>query len=158
MNKTSDVKVLFEVDPMAWHGHASEALWAADKKNGLYRLENVPFFAKDVSYGDVVAGSEDSDGNIRFRGVITRSGHSTVRVVGPSEQTAQSPFCTSLEELLKLGCRYESGTIQDLAVFAVDVPPSSDIGEVYRALEQGREAELWDWELGFDGHPPDRDE
>jgi uncharacterized protein DUF4265 len=156
MNDATNVRVLFDVDPMAWHGHSSESLWAATRNEG-YELRNVPFFAKEVSLGDVVAGTRDGEGMVRFSRVIERGGHSTIRVVTSADQASHAAFKSSLEALLRLGCHYESGSVQDLSVFAIDVPPNSDIGEVYLALELGREAELWDWELGFDGHPPDDD-
>jgi len=157
MSSAQDVKVVFDVNSEAWHGHSSESLWASPMNDG-FELQNVPFFALGVSLGDVVEGEKDKQGNLRFAGVLRRGGHSTVRVVAPTEDSEKSPFQDSFEKLVAAGCRYESGTVHDLSVFAVDIPPDSDIGVVYRVLEAARESGVWDWELGFDGHPSDPDE
>ena len=157
MKNAEGPKVYFEVDSNEWHGHSSESLWAVPMHDG-FELQNVPFFAKDISLGDVVEGRRDSQGNICFAGVLKRGGHSTVRIVGPSAKFDRPSFKAAIEKLVALGCEYESGTVQDLSVYAIDIPPTSDIGDVYRLLESEREEGIWDWELGFDGHPPDEDE
>lgn len=153
--KRSKAKVYFELNPTEWHGHSSESLWARSLGKGQYQLLNVPFFAKNVSLGDVISAPKDRKGTPRFSRVVSREGHSTCRVVTAKNPDKDKVLRTHLDKLETLGCKFEKGQIQDLTVFAVDVPPSSDIGDVYRTLEVGRKRKAWDWELGFDGHPDD---
>ena len=69
-------KVVFLLNSSDWHGSNSETLWAAPMGSNLYRLENTPFFALDVSYQDVVLACEEKDGVAQFVQVFSRGGHS----------------------------------------------------------------------------------
>ncbi len=51
------------------------------------------------------------------------------------------------------GCTYESTHI-DLSIgrrllLSVDVPPSADLGEVYRTLERGEAEGIWEFQEGY---------
>ena len=140
------VRVVFELDPSAWHGSATERLWAEPVGAARYRLRNTPFFAFGVSNEDVVFG-EDRGGQIVFTGVSIRGGHSTyrLRLLGEGRNDV---FRKQWEPLARRGCSYEEGP-----VLAVDVPPSADIHTVYELLEAGASAGIWDFEEGHCGHP-----
>jgi hypothetical protein len=141
------VRVIIELDSQAWHGNASERLWAEPVGEGRFRLRNSPFFAFGVSNEDIVFGRV-RDGQIHFAGVSIRGGHSTYRL-RLTEQGKHAPtfkkFWTPLEEL---GCSYEEGV-----VLAVDVPASANIYVVYELLEAGVASGVWDFEEGHCGHP-----
>src|SRR5436190_18987033 len=47
---------------------------------GGFRLANVPFFAKELAFGDVVVAHSDDRGRLVFDHALRRSGHSTFRV------------------------------------------------------------------------------
>ena len=53
------------------------------------------------------------------------------------------------QSLESLGCSYERATKH---LFAVDVPPESNIMSVYQALEAGEEAGAWEFEEGACRH------
>ena len=74
------VKVTFRLEPGAWHGSATESVWAEPVGPGQYRLCNVPFYAFDVSYGDLVGAVEEA-GRLVFASVVRRGGHSTYRLL-----------------------------------------------------------------------------
>jgi len=141
------VKVMFQLEPGAWHGSATETLWAARMGPGQYRLENSPFFAFGVSYQDVVAAREDG-GHLRFTEVVRRAGRSTYRIIRKSG--AEDAFERLWKPLEGAGCTYEKGPNQ---LLAVDVPPSSNIASVYQLLEAGEAAGAWSFEEGHCGHP-----
>ena len=67
-------------------------------------------------------------------------------------------FREYLEKLEGLGCEYERGDVGDTAVYALNIPPKPDIGEVYETLDGGEKAAVWGWGTGFDGHPSDGSE
>ena len=59
-----------------------ETLWATPLDNDLYRLENSPFFAYDVSWEDVVeALREAPEGFQVFQRVVERSGNRSLVTV-----------------------------------------------------------------------------
>ena len=140
-------KVTFELDVSDWHDHTNETLWAAFITDKTYALRNVPFFIYGVSFNDVVVG-EPEDGQIVFRRVYRRGGHSTYRIFLVGEESERR-FEEAWEPLRKIGCTYERAT--DYLV-AMDVPPHTDIYEAYADLEKGLSLGVWDFEEAHCGH------
>ena len=141
------LRVVFHLDPDAWHGSATERLWAEPLGNDRFRIRNSPFYAYGISLEDIVLGTEE-EGQIVFRRVVIRSGHSTYRLyLRPHDLSAPS-FVQAWTPLQTLGCSFEEGL-----VLAVDVPPSTDIHAAYALLEAGEAAGVWAFEEGNCGHP-----
>ena len=141
------VRMVFPLDPGAWHGNATERVWVEPLGKDRFRLRNSPFYAFGVSNEDVVLGTK-TEGQIQFGSVVLYGGHSTYRLrLQNRDLTAQS-FVKAWDPLQALGCSYEEGP-----VLAVDVPPSVDIYAVYDLLQAGEAAGVWDFEEGHCGHP-----
>ena len=138
------VKVVFKLKE-AWHGHATESLWAEGLGNGEYSLQNSPFFAHGASYLDVVKAKE-SNGQLIVRKVVRPSGHSTYRVFVLEERD----FSQWSQRLQEAGCTYERATEH---LYAIDVPPEADVYRTYDILEMGVKEGVWDFEEGHCGHP-----
>ena len=143
------VRIVFQLDPEAWHGSATERLWAEPIGEARYRLRNVPFFAFGVSNEDVVFG-QSRDGEIHFNGASIRGGHSTYRLRLGAQKRQGPLFEQSWMPLKLLGCSYEEGPL----VLAVDVPASANIHSVYARLQAGELAGAWDFEEAHCGHSP----
>jgi hypothetical protein len=143
------VKVRFELDPNAWHGVGTETLWAEAMGADRYRLQNSPFYAKDVSFEDVVLARPNQRGELVVERPVVRSGRSTYRII-PGHPVGSPEFERLWARLSLMGCTYE-GT--DGSLLAVDVPPSADIFAVYAVLEEGEAGEVWSFEEGHCGHP-----
>lgn len=141
------LRIVFELDSSAWHGNATERLWAEPVGEGRFRLRNSPFFAFGVSNEDVVFG-EDRGGQLCFAGVSIRGGHSTYRLKLGGQGRGTPTFQEYWTPLEKLGCSYEEGP-----VLSVDVPPSADIYAVYGLLEAAEAAGVWVFDEGHCGHP-----
>lgn len=146
------LKVAIELEPGAWHGHARETMWAERVGDNRYRLRNVPFYAKGLSFGDVVFAEPDSDGQPLVTGVSLRGGHSTYRVA-PSVPVESPSFVAAWKPLKASGCSFEG---MEGKLLAVDVPPAANIYDVYEAFERGEHEGVWDFEEGHCGHPLDR--
>lgn len=145
------VKILFhlEQDDDGYPPYSVESLWARPVDDG-YQLDNIPFFTRGVSAGDVVAVDADEDGALVFRSVVRPSGHSTVRVFvrDPAETSAVR------EHLRVLGCTSEGSGIPGLV--SVDVPKEVDYRLVRRYLEDGAAGQHWDYEeAALADHIPD---
>ena len=137
-------KILVPLPDGSWHGYGTEGLWAEPVSADHFRVLNTPFFAKGLSVDDVVAAKLGTDG-YRFDGVVSRSGHSTYRVI-PEGDGDLGP---ALANLRRLGCTWEEGPD---GLLAIDVPPESDIRAVFKALETSMNEGLWDFEEGHVGH------
>jgi hypothetical protein len=118
-----------------------EWLWASRVGSSTFKIDNIPFFAKSIAYGDIVA-AEQTDQGLVFTDLVEASGHSTVRVViyreGGSDEQLRPAVEGIMQSLKALGCDTELSHIPNL--IAVDVPPSVNYGAVSGFLskqEQG---------------------
>lgn len=142
-------KVVFPLERDAWHGYATESMWTEIESPGAYRLRNVPFYAMDLSLDDIVHAAYHGQ-ELVFTGVAARAGHSTYRLF-VQEGIASPSFRLHWRPLEVIGCSYE----QTDRLLAVDVPQTAGIHDVYRLLEEGANAGVWDFQEGHCGHPLD---
>lgn len=80
------LKVVFElaVDDDGWPPASSERLWAVRVGDDTARLENIPFFVRGASLGDVVRFGVNDDGERIVEDVVGYSDNCTIRVI-PAE-------------------------------------------------------------------------
>lgn len=143
-SKLTQVKILFYIEQDDGTFEI-ESLWAVPEQVG-YRLDNIPFFAQSVAWGDVVAAESDPDGGLRYTGLVTASGHSTVRVLLNDPKDVQRVR----DELHAMGCdseRWKSSLI------AVDVPPTVSYSIVRSYLEHGELSGAFEYEEGCLAQP-----
>lgn len=141
-------KIIVTLKPSEWHGHAIETVWAERVSDNLFRIRNVPFYAKELSVEDIVL-TEPKDGIYYLKFVSKRSGHSTYRIFLSKNIQAET-FRKNWEPLEMIGCTYEKG---QGSLFAIDIPPSVDIYKAYSLLEEGEKNGIWEFEEGHCGHP-----
>ncbi|MFY0572660.1 DUF4265 domain-containing protein [Archangium lansingense] len=116
-----------------------EGLWALPVGEGLFQIDNVPFFAMGIAYGDIVSATAEQH-ELRFREVVRPSGHSTLRLIIYDEKDIPSVRAL-LEEL---GCSIERSHIQGL--ISVDVPPTVSLAVLRKTLDEGEAQERWGYE------------
>lgn len=138
------VKVLFYIEQEDGTFEV-ESVWAVAEGAG-YRLDNIPFFARGVAWGDVVAAEMEPDGSLRHTGLIAASGHGTIRVLLNSPADVQRVR----DELLSMGCSSERWRT---SLIAVDVPSNVPYGEVRSYLELGERTGLFEYEEGCLAQP-----
>lgn len=143
------VKVAVDV-PKSIVGETVETLWAEKVEDG-YRLLNSPWYAKGISYLDVVEAAPDSGGLLQFSRKVGTAGHSTYRLLIESDADWPSHW----EQLQSLGCTYEESRQNGFRLLAVDVPPECNIYAAYALMEAGEEAGVWQFEEGDVNHPVD---
>ena len=144
------VKITALIDGNTWHGKTAERFWATPIGGSQYELENSPLYVRGISYKDVVEG-EYRDGELVAVGVARRGGHSNYQIL-LNQDSKRSDFERLWARLAALGCTYESSKDPE-NVFAVDVPPQSDVYAVYAVLEDGEREGVWSFGEGFCGHP-----
>ena len=105
-----------------------ETPWATPVGDDLYRVENSPFYAYEVSWLDIVRApySEEEERPL-FSEVVEKSGHKTIRVIfdPPVEDGNESD--TILRELVEIGCTYEGATP---SYICIDIPPEIELSRV----------------------------
>lgn len=148
------VKVLFEVEPDADDypppNRRKETLWATRAGNGEYELDNIPFFVRLMSAGDVVAATPipGSDA-VRFHHAVRYGGHSTIRV----HLKIVEDVSALRQELRAVGADTELGPVPRLV--AVDVPPEVRLSAVREILDRGERHGLWEYEEASLQHSDD---
>jgi hypothetical protein len=142
------VRIVFrlERDEDGYPPYDTERLWAKRLGSDTFEIDNIPVFARDVSLGDHVSAI-DEEGQLTFRSVIARGGHSTVRVVTPADADGH----LLLRSFVDLGCTARESRINGF--YTIDVPPSVSLSTVERLLEDGERKGLWDYEESAIGHP-----
>jgi len=135
------VKVCVELPHHWWL--KGESFWAQPLGNDRYRLENVPFCAYDLNFGDVVLATADSEGlKPEIRAVVERSGHQTLRIsfCDQLSREAQEPIIAALQAL---GGELERANGQFLAI---DIPPGVSVDALRDALDEQVDAGTLEYE------------
>jgi hypothetical protein len=125
-------KIAFDLpeDVAAWAPAGVERLWA--RKTAVQfevAIENIPFYVKGISCGDIVRVRPDHDRReLVFERLVSRSGSSTVRLIVKDESVVDD-----VESLLRQrGLAWEiDGTGY---LWAVDVPRDVEYAPVRTAL------------------------
>lgn len=139
-------KIIFKLENN-WHKQGTETVWASKLSNNQYRIENVPFYAKGISYGDIVKINSKGD-DLHFSEVVEKSKHSTYRIYLMPE-ISNERFKEFWNGLQVIGCTYEKA---DKNLYAIDVPSETNIYKAYELLEKGEKKGIWDFEEGDCGH------
>lgn len=115
----------------------TESVWA-EKIGENYKIENIPFFAPNIAYGDLVK-VEDDNGELYFDELIEPSGHSTIQMIIYDHFNLQRIG----DELIDLGCDWEGSHLQ--GYISVDVPESISYKPIKEYLENGFLQKKWDY-------------
>jgi hypothetical protein len=148
VGKPVKVIVLLERDDDDYPPVDYEELWTTPLGEGLYRIENIPFFARGIARGDIVSAAVDEEEDLIFHEVAEQSGHSTIRLIVYNEYAVPA----IVERFLNQGCDAET-TFNKLV--ALDVPPEVSLEAVKEKLELGYTQGQWDYEEASIYHPPD---
>lgn len=116
---------------------STEGVWAA-KEGELYRVKNVPFFAPNLAYNDLIS-VEDDDGELFFDRLIEPSGHTTIQIIFFNHEC----FKYVTEDLTKFKCDWEGSHLKEY--ISVDVPKFVNYLEVRRYLKCKSEENILDF-------------
>ena len=142
------LKAKIELPDGEWHKGEAEWIWIQPRVGGTAVVRNVPFFAKGLSFGDIVR-IESKDGSLNVIEVVEHSGHSTYRIFVPGGKDTPE-LKKLLTDLGEAGCEYEVATKK---LIAIDVLPRADIYKAYEILSNAESRGLIDFEEGHCGHP-----
>lgn len=120
-------------------------MWTVKRDDG-YKLDNIPFYVKELALGDVVSARADADGALCFSELVHPSGHSTVHLLFSNEGDVKP----TRDELKRMGCASELSDLPCLV--AGDVPPHVPYDRVKVLLERGERDGVFEYQeacLGF---------
>jgi Domain of unknown function (DUF4265) len=135
-----------EKDEMDYPPAENEWLWASAATGGRWVIDNIPWYSRHVSVGDVIETDEDEDEQLWFRETVEPSGHSTLRVLMRDRDPA--PTAALRARLEELDCSSEQWS-EELPLLAIDIPPEVDLKPVIDLLEEGETRGTWGWETGL---------
>jgi hypothetical protein len=137
---TSDnrFKVLFRFYSDLFDEEMVETMWATsvDAEKGLYKLDNIPFYAPSVASGDIVfAEFDDAEEMLTYRSTKEHWGNSTIQVA----LMDKSIEINEIREIFaKLGCVSEK---VNEGYFSMEIPFSVDYKKIKYELDQLEEKE-----------------
>ena len=141
-------KIAFELEqdedgypPDKW-----ETLWATEVEGDIFKLDNIPFYARNVSSEDLVRASLNEE-VLEFKELVRSSGNSVFRVY----VMEAAEISAARAEFGALGC--ESELSSSARLFAVEVPSSCSFSPIATLLEEGVRLGRWEYEEACMRHP-----
>ncbi|TLX25715.1 DUF4265 domain-containing protein [Chryseobacterium indologenes] len=117
---------------------AEEALWIETLENERYQIKNIPFFAPNIAYNDVIAVEED-EGCLYFDDILETSEHSTVQIVFFKEEAIGQ----TIKDIESLDCSWEG--MHEQHIIAIDVPANVNYKKIRDYLDQQFEDKVLDY-------------
>lgn len=145
-DELAQVKIVFELerDEDGWPPLSAESLWAYDLGDGTFRIDNVPWYVRDLAVDDIVAAA-NQDGRLVFTEFARKSEHLTIRIYCLTDADITAEAASVVEVFRSFGL-YTERTGGRL--LALDIPPGSDLPGIMQILVAGQVAERWEWEEG----------
>jgi hypothetical protein len=146
MAKPSLAKVRFRLTPEAdgWPPVESEGLWAEPIGNDQFRIDNTPWFVRNLSADDIVHALPGSDGVLWAVDRVRWSRRLTIRVIPRTDGALQGDYRAVLERFAPFGVSGE--VIAQYRLVALDIPADADHRSLKAVLQRGEDDGLWDFE------------
>lgn len=137
--------IVFDAPAADWHSFTEEGIPAEQIGADTYRLSASPFFVFGISNQDIVRAAPREDG-LRFVEKRSSGGHSTYRMFSNKRTAGEIEASAEFASLRRIGCRWQRSDLHFGPLYAIDVRPDIDIGELFHILETGEHRELWTFE------------
>jgi hypothetical protein len=127
-----------------------EGLWAYEVEQGLFCMDNIPFYVRGISCGDVVSAESDGE-QLVFKKLVRPSPNSVVRVFVSDVAGVQA----ARDSFKALGCDSELSDFPDSSkpqMFALEIPGNVQFEPVGNLLAEGAESGRWEYEEGVLRH------
>ncbi|MNX99908.1 hypothetical protein D3C86_1323810 [compost metagenome] len=123
-----------------------ESVWVKRLPSGTYRIKNIPFYTKEVSFDDEIDANCGEDGELVFDRVVKHSGNSTIRVISLKKDSESN--VNIKKEITSLGCEWEEFSDN---FYSVNIPSGKNLDVVIGFLESKFNEGWLDYEYGFLG-------
>jgi hypothetical protein len=131
--KDNYVKILFRFHNEILEEETVETLWATivDVEKGLYKLDNIPFYAPLVASDDIVfAEYDEQEKMLTYRKTFEYSGNSTVQVIIMDRNKDINEIRNIFK---KLGCISERAND---GYFSMEIPMEVDYKPIKKKLDE----------------------
>lgn len=135
------VKILIRFHSDIFEEEIAETIWAEiiDQNNGLYKIDNIPFYAPLASDDIVFAEYDDIEEMLTFRRTVKCSGNSTIQVV-IFEKTKDTNSVRKIFE--DLGCSTEK--LQE-GYFVIEVLSTMNYQPIKMILDELSDSNVIDY-------------
>ncbi|RYY36491.1 MAG: DUF4265 domain-containing protein [Sphingobacteriaceae bacterium] len=113
------VKVVFKFYSKILEKDTVETMWAeiVDKQKGLYKLENIPFYAQSIASNDIIyAEFDDDEERLIYRHTLEYSGNSVIHVVIMDKTVETNSIIKIFEDMACESEKFKDG------YFALEIP------------------------------------
>jgi hypothetical protein len=141
------VRFLLPREDDNWPPAESEGLWAEPLGEDLYRIDNTPWFVRNLSADDIVRALAGSDGLLWAVEKVQWSGRQTVRVIARSDGPLHGDPAAVAEVFEPFGVKCELMQ-QPVRMAALDIPADVEPREVKGVLRERQADGWWDFEEG----------
>jgi len=139
-NQMVKINFLLKEGDSSYPEVAVESLWASPCDGGAFKIDNIPFFVRGVSCGDIINAELDKTGNLYYKKHVFYSKHSTFRVVFFDEKSI--PF--TRQKLKVMGCSSELS--HNSKLIAIDTPSNVVVQKIVSFLAEGEQNGEWEYE------------
>lgn len=138
------VKISFRLqqDGDGYPPATTETVWAKKISENEYEIDNIPFYVRGISTGDIVSVTNE-DGELVYERLITPSDTSTLRVIIMDKNNKEKTELNLRKYFIKSGCAIEG---INPVMFAVEVPRSVNLKPIVEYLAEGEKNGLWGYE------------
>jgi Domain of unknown function (DUF4265) len=127
-----------------WPPVAEERVWAIALSDSLVRIDNIPWFIRNLALGDLIQVAADASGVLRPIEKVRWSGYFTIRLIPYPEGRDTVTLQGALEMFRPFGAVGEC--IDQFGMVALAIPPSADLIAIKELLVRGSETGWWDYE------------
>jgi hypothetical protein len=136
------VKILFKFYSDLLDEETVETMWAEiiDESKGLYKIDNIPFYAPSLASDDVVfAEYDETEQRLTYRNIVEYSENSTVWVVIMDKSIQIEDIRKSFTDLECISEKLNDG------YFAMEIPAKVDYKPIKEKLEEFKQNDFIDY-------------
>ena len=140
------VEVIFKIekDPDGYpKSRDAEALLCkpSNPECSLCTVASVPFYLRNVAYGDTISTEEGESASLQFKEVVKRGGYSVYRILLHDSKMKK--------ELIGKLLDFDVLVEQDGDLIAFAVPPSADQDSIVQYILDGKSQGFWGAQDGY---------
>jgi hypothetical protein len=106
----------------------TESVWTS-REGDCYRIKNIPFFAPNIAYDDLIT-VEDDDGELFFDDLVEESGNTTLQIIIFNE----SDIDEVIKKIENFDCGWEGSHLK--GYISVNVPKEIQYLPIKKFLEE----------------------
>lgn len=136
------ISFILQQDEDGYPPATTETVWAKKVSENEYEIDNIPFYVRGISSGDIVSAKNEG-GELLYEKLLTPSDNSTLRVIVMDKNYKEETESNLRKYFIELGCEIEGN---QPGMFAVGVPASINLEPLISYLAECEKKGLWGYE------------